>query len=175
MLHPLVKLEDRGVIEGKGLVATGMIYAGEVVSQLDPGQPMTAISDILTWPAEQRDAYFVHAYQCSATHYVAEAGIDKHMNHSCDPNTWWLDNDTMIARRDILPGEEITYDYATTEIALDFEMTCLCGTTLCRSVITNHDYQRADWQARFGDRLPEHTREAIARHNANRTTESAAD
>jgi SET domain-containing protein len=175
MLHPLVKLVDWGVIEGKGLVATGLIRAGEVVSRLDPDQPMVAISELLTWPDERRETYFVHAYQCSATHYVAENGIDKHMNHSCDPNTWWIDNDTMVARRDIQPGDEITYDYATTEIALDFEMTCLCGTEACRGLITNRDYQRPDWQARFGDHLPEHTREAIARYNASRASEPAAD
>lgn len=36
-------------------------------------------------------------------------------NHSCDPTTWFVDDITMNARRDILPGEEITYDYSTTE------------------------------------------------------------
>ena len=35
-------------------------------------------------------------------------------NHSCDPTTWWVDDITLVARRDILPGEEITYDYGTT-------------------------------------------------------------
>src|SRR5689334_22426595 len=36
-------------------------------------------------------------------------------NHSCDPTTWFEDDITMTARRDIAEREEITYDYSTTE------------------------------------------------------------
>jgi hypothetical protein len=149
------------VIEGKGLVARGLIRAGEMVSRLEPDQPMFAIADVLTWPQDRQDELLHYAYQCSATHVVAEQGIERYMNHSCDPNTWWEDNDTMIARRDILPGEEITYDYATTEIRIPFQMTCRCGSAQCRGTVTNLDYQDAQWQQRYGSYLPDHTREAI--------------
>lgn len=162
MLHPLVQLVEFGVIEGKGLVAVGLIRAGEVVSRLDPDQPLTPVEEILSWPAEKRDRFLIHSYQVSETHFVTEAGIDKHMNHSCDPNMWWIDDNTMIARRDIHPGEEITYDYATTELAVEFSMECRCGTEICRKTITHLDYQSPEWQARFGDHLPSHTRKAIA-------------
>jgi hypothetical protein len=37
------------------------------------------------------------------------------MNHSCDPNTWFVGDTKMTARRDIEPEEELTYDYATTD------------------------------------------------------------
>lgn len=162
MLHPFVSLSDKDVVAGMGLVATGLIRKGEVVSRLEPNQPMYTIAEILTWPPEELETFFVHAYQCSETHYVSEAGNERFMNHSCDPNTWWLDDDTMIARRDILPGEEITYDYATTELAIDFEMTCGCHSPICRGVISNRDYLSTEWQERFGEHLPAHTRKAIA-------------
>lgn len=161
MLHKHVKLVDRGVIEGKGLVATGVIRKGEVVSRLEPDQPMIEIAEVLTWTEEAQDELLHYGYQCSATHIVSEQGDEKYMNHSCDPNTWWRDDDTMIARRDIQPGEEITYDYATTEVAIPFEMPCNCGSSICRGVIRNTDYRDPIWQARFGQHLPRHTLQAI--------------
>lgn len=163
MLHPLVKCVDRGVIEGRGLVAQGLIRAGEVVSRLEPDQPKFPIDEVLTWTPEAQDALLLHAYQCSDTHLVQEEGDERYMNHSCDPNTWWADDDTMVARRDIYAGVEITYDYATTEIVIPFEMPCACGSPLCRGVVTNRDYLDADWQARFGRHLPGHTLRAIER------------
>ena len=162
MLHPLIILTDDHVVAGEGLVATGWIRKGEIVSQLEPNQPMYLVEDILTWPPEKLEPFFVHAYQCSETHYVSEEGIERFMNHSCDPNTWWLDDDTLVARRDIAPREELTYDYSTTEIAVDFAMECLCGSPDCRGVITNKDYLDPAWQKRFGAYLPAHTRKVIA-------------
>lgn len=166
MLHEYIQRAGTDVIDGQGLIATGLIRAGEVVSRLEPNQPMYRISEVATWSPEAQDALLHHGYQCSETHIVSEQGDEKYMNHSCDPNTWWADDDTMVARRDIHAGEEITYDYATTEISLPFQMTCCCGSALCRGQVTHLDYRRTDWQARFGDHLPQHTRKAIAAHNA---------
>lgn len=161
MLHKHIKLVDRGVIQGKGLVAQGLIRAGEVVSKLEPDQPTTPISEILTWTEAKQNELLHYSYQCSETHFVSEQGPEKYMNHSCDPNTWWQDDDTMIARRDIQPGEEVTYDYATTELAIPFEMACRCGSDMCRGTITHRDYLDSAWQKRFGEHLPAHTRKAI--------------
>ena len=107
MLHPQIRLFDDEVISGKGLVTIGFIRAGEVVSRLEPNQPMRLIQDVATWSQEEQTALLHYSYQCSATHIVSEQGDERFMNHSCDPNTWWVDDDTMIARRDIHPGEEV--------------------------------------------------------------------
>ncbi len=163
MLHPNIRLVDRGVIEGKGLVAQGVIHAGEVVSRLEADQPMVLIAEVKTWSEEAQDELLHYGYEVSETHIVQEQGDERFMNHSCDPNTWWLDDETMIARRDIQPGEEITYDYATTEIQIDFEMNCRCGSPNCRGVVTNKDHLKPEWQAIYGDHLPIHTRKAIKR------------
>ncbi|MDX1991377.1 MAG: SET domain-containing protein [bacterium] len=162
MLHPLIEVVDLGVIEGKGLIARGLIREGEVVSRLEPGQPHVQIADVMTWPQEEQDKLLHYGYQCSETEIVNEQGPERFMNHSCDPNTWWLDDDTMVAMRDIQPGEELTYDYATTEITIPFQMKCYCNAATCRKVITNEDYQNPEWQARFGEHLPNHTKKAIA-------------
>jgi hypothetical protein len=71
-------------------------------------------------------------------------------NHSCDPNTWWVDAVTLVARRDIRPGEEVTNDYGTST-GTDFEMVCSCGAAVCRGVVTGEDWRREDLQERYGD------------------------
>jgi hypothetical protein len=60
---------------------------------------------------------------------------EDHMNHGCDPSTR-IDFDSMkfVALRDIKKGEEITYNYLTTEYDLvkdreDFD--CKCGSKNC--------------------------------------------
>lgn len=163
MLHPYLKLVGHGVIHGSGLIAQGLIREGEIVSQLEPNQPKIPISEVLTWSEEQQEELLHFSYQCSDTHYVSEEGREKFMNHSCDPNTWWGDSDTMIARRDIQPGEEITYDYSMTELAIPFVMACSCGSPNCRGTISNEDYLDAAWQAQYGNHLPQHTLNAITR------------
>ncbi len=70
---------------------------------------------------------------------------DEDMNHSCDPNVWFHDEVTLIARRDIYPGEEIVIDYAMfnggqlgdLDSVLPFE--CNCGASLCRHRIISDD------------------------------------
>jgi SET domain-containing protein len=162
MLHPNIAVVENEVIHGKGLIATGIIKAGEMISRLTPNRPVYPIKEVLTWSQEEQDNLLIYGYQLDDEYIVLEAEPDRYMNHSCDPNTWWIDSDTMIARRDILPGEEITYDYATTEITIPFEMPCGCGTAICRKKVTNLDYLDLNWQARFADYLPAHTRKAIA-------------
>ncbi|KAE9546484.1 hypothetical protein FO519_010304, partial [Halicephalobus sp. NKZ332] len=79
----------------------------------------------------------------------------------------WIDDDTQIASRDILPGEEVTYDYATSEVEFPLTMECYCGSPNCRKVVTNLDHRDPAWQAKYGDMLPRHTLKAIAEWNAS--------
>jgi hypothetical protein len=44
----------------------------------------------------------------------------------------------MTARRDIQPGEELTYDYCTSDTVLATRLsTCYCGSSLCRGMATS--------------------------------------
>ncbi|GIK27417.1 MAG: SET domain-containing protein-lysine N-methyltransferase [Chloroflexi bacterium] len=161
MLHPHVVVAEGETIHGKGLVATALILAGEVVSRLEPFQPHYAIADVMLMSSEEIDHVLHIAYQNSATTLVAEQGDERFMNHSCDPTTWWADDNTLVARRDIQPGEELTYDYATTDITIPFEMTCRCGAANCRGVVTNLDHLNPDWQRQYGEMIPAHTLAAV--------------
>jgi hypothetical protein len=166
VLNPKIALVEDNVIHGKGLVATDFIKKGEFISRLGADRPKYAIADVLKWSAEEQEALTLYGYQCDDDTIVVEAIPDRYMNHSCDANTWWSDDDTMIAQRDIVPGEEITYDYATTEITLPYEMNCRCGTSLCRRRVTHLDYQLPEWQARYDGHVPGHTQRAIERSRA---------
>lgn len=47
--------------------------------------------------------------------YVLISAPSRPTHCSCDPNTWFVGDTKMTARRDIEPEEELTYDYATTD------------------------------------------------------------
>lgn len=109
-------------ISGKGLFATSLIKANEVVVSWHP--------KVLS--REQADAL-----PKSEQHYLYPDGDDvlymqapeRYMNHSCEPNTQVVGKSD-VAIRDIEPGEEITSDYMDLETE---NFVCQCGSQNCRS------------------------------------------
>ena len=87
-------------------------------------------------------------------------GWDYYVNHSCDPTVWMADEVAVIARRTILPGEEICGHYAVWESNPAYRVDpCQCGTPQCRDRFSGEDWQRAGVQARYRDHfLPYITR-----------------
>ncbi len=62
--------------------------------------------------------------------------LDDCVNHSCDPNTGFLDGDAVLyALRDIAAGEEIVWDYSTSIGWLGWTLECLCGSINCRGTV----------------------------------------
>ena len=83
---------------------------------------------------------------------IEERGDDDtyFMNHSCDPNVWMKDAITLVARRDILRGEELTADYALWEGGNYIsQWNCVCGSSLCRKRITGQDWKIPLLQKRY--------------------------
>jgi hypothetical protein len=81
--------------------------------------------------------------------------LDENLNHSCDANAWLSDEVTLIARRDIAAGEEITMDQGTwnfdeTEYTVDAE-DCTCGSNICRRRLTEADWQLPAVQVQYKD------------------------
>jgi len=164
MLHPAIEARSFGTIHRTGLVATRKIAAGTVVWELD--EPTYTMEQIRAWPEARRRAFKWYGFQCGHDRYSLPEGLSRDVNHSCDPNTWWVNNHALAARRDIEADEEVTYDYATCDIDLAFSMKCSCGAADCRGVITNRDYLDLGWQKRYGAHLPEHVLAAIAASRA---------
>lgn len=81
-----------------------------------------------------------HALQIGPSTYLEPSGLlDDFVNHSCDPNTGIRQDDEgrviLFALRPIRKGEEITFDYATTQSGGHSSMPCLCGASNCRGII----------------------------------------
>ncbi|HUC23533.1 MAG TPA: SET domain-containing protein-lysine N-methyltransferase [Streptosporangiaceae bacterium] len=73
------------------------------------------------------------------------------INHSCDSALWFRDAFTLEARRLVLPGDELTLDYALLESDDSYRpaWTCHCGAAGCRSSVTGRDWMRSDLQSRY--------------------------
>ena len=82
-----------------------------------------------------------------------EPSLDENLNHSCDPNAWLADEVTLVARRDIAPGDEITLDQGTWNFD-DGEYTwdaapCGCGARDCRRTLTENDWMLPEIRKRY--------------------------
>ncbi|MEV0731459.1 hypothetical protein [Polymorphospora sp. NPDC050346] len=68
---------------------------------------------------------------------------------------------TVVARRPIPAGEELTIDYATLTGTETWSMTCRCGSPLCRQTVTGRDWRlpelqdayRGHWMSWLAERI----------------------
>ncbi|MBI4706828.1 MAG: SET domain-containing protein-lysine N-methyltransferase [Candidatus Omnitrophica bacterium] len=74
---------------------------------------------------------------------------DDFFNHSCNPNAGINGQIVMVAMRNILRGEEITYDYAMTDAEFDYSFKCSCGQKNCRKIVTTKDWKIPSLQKRY--------------------------
>ena len=56
---------------------------------------------------------------------------------------------SVVALRDIYPGEEVCFDYAMSDSVPYDEFTCACGELNCRGRVTGNDWMLPDLQARY--------------------------
>jgi len=162
--------------KGLGLFAIDRIVKGEVVWKhcVDPHGRQTAriytkdeVEEI--WK-DDLDWFWHWAYRCGENSYLGPASKESPMqeatyyqNHSCDPSTWWENETTLVARRDLEPGDEITYDYGTSE-SNEEELGlvgCLCGSGNCRGEIRGNDHLRPELIERYGRHFQPYLRERV--------------
>lgn len=70
------------------------------------------------------------------------------INHSCEPNLGLISATRLVARREIAVGEELTYDYATSDSVPYDEFDCACATPSCRGTIRGNDWSQTDFRLR---------------------------
>jgi hypothetical protein len=63
-----------------------------------------------------------------------------YMNHSCAPNCGVRGSVVVVARRSIALGEELTFDYGTTD-SDRWTLECACGARTCRGRMTGDDWR----------------------------------
>lgn len=71
------------------------------------------------------------------------------LNHSCDPNCGASGTSSIVAMRDIQPGEELTFDYAMTDQSKYDEFKCACMNANCRKKITGNDWNINELQSKY--------------------------
>jgi hypothetical protein len=71
------------------------------------------------------------------------------INHSCEPNVGLRGQISVVAMREIMPGEEVCFDYAMTDSSDYDEFECHCGTPGCRKRITGTDWKLPELHQRY--------------------------
>lgn len=120
-------------IHGLGAFAGATIQKHEVISTLQGAWRRRNFKDA---PSAR--------WRCWLTHYsfrnwrtkvtLLQRGPMKFVNHSCDPNIEWLENDFCIALRRIAKGEELVEDYGRF-VAPGYGVRCKCGSRKCTGTI----------------------------------------
>jgi len=156
---------NHGGIAGRSWFAGEDIKEGELVWWPDEELNEKYTSDypaelvLSTWPADKQGiAYEVSPGVMNApridldweTEIPQELMEDFCINHSCNANVWFHPTENkFLARRDIKTGEEITYDYGTTECNPKWTMDCLCGLECCRGRITGDEWKKPEFRKAF--------------------------
>jgi D-alanine-D-alanine ligase len=142
-----------------GIYAAQAITAGQVIIHYEE-RPHVLVSKSHAqkrWNDDQKQWFAQYAYPLSDEIYVMWSSDPKEwkpINHSCDPNAW-LEGLNLVARRDIVQGEQITMDYATFCGELMEEFVCNCGSAQCRGVIRGGDYA-APYLEPYGEHLSDY-------------------
>jgi len=138
----------KSAIQGRGLFARRPIRKGEIVAikgghvydarTLAKVKRRIAVSYI-----QIADRFFIGALT------AAEVARNKiFINHSCAPNLGIRGQIMYVARRDIVAGEELTYDWAMEEHG-HARALCRCGAPRCRRVLTGRDWMIPRLQRRY--------------------------
>ncbi len=146
-ISPRIKIRS-STIDGREMFATAPIKAGEKVVVFggvytdDEGARKAQIDKkklVMHW---DDDLYSVEERGDDDSYFI---------NHSCDPNIWMQDAFTLIARRAIQKGEELTADYALWEADANFvtKWECHCNSPLCRKRVTGNDWRIKELQERY--------------------------
>jgi hypothetical protein len=134
-------------LHGRGTFATAPVLGGEIVTiwehrVLSPADVDDATPGELWLRADGRYIWLPPNDPTMAEHFL---------NHSCDPNVWMEDEVTLVARREIGAGEELTADYALWEMDREWisRFQCRCGSGACRGILRGRDYESPELQRRY--------------------------
>jgi hypothetical protein len=137
-------LTDKCEVRNRDVAGGHVVFARAVI---DPGELIGvwsgriigrgALDDL---PEEIRH----HTVQVEENLFLASLSTDEppdFINHSCEPNAGLDGQITIVALRRILPGEEVTIDYAMCDGSPYDEFDCACGSKTCRGKVTGDDWR----------------------------------
>ena len=116
------------------LIASCTIEKGDVILSIE-GKIQTTPSK---YSIQKNKTEHIHPYSDRSDDIESEW---KYINHSCNPNSFLaIDENLIIARRNILSGEEIRFNYNTTEYKLSAPFQCKCKSENCIGEIKGFRY-----------------------------------
>lgn len=131
---------------GWGVFVCRHIRAGEIVGawggEIRTAKELSQLPDDIKRHSVQVEEGY---YQIALPPYEPA----EYINHSCDPTVGMAGQITLVAIRDLVPGEEICLDYAMCDGSPYDEFDCTCGSSLCRGRVTGDDWRRPDLQRRY--------------------------
>jgi hypothetical protein len=130
--------------KGRGVFAAKPIRRGELLAVW--GGDVLTRAELEREPPSQR-----LVLQIDEDHFLLSTceGPADWINHSCAPNSGLLGQVSLVALRDIAVGEEICFDYATSDGCDYDEFECCCGARECRGRIGGDDWRKPELQQRY--------------------------
>lgn len=134
-------------ILNSGLYATKNYSVGDTVWEYKSNPSVFKLSstEIDNLAKTDYDCFTRYCWQNDEDEWEGTIGDPKcdevnFLDHSCDPNLHFLNDDTLIARYDIKKGDKLTIDYAMCDTRFaEFDDPCYCGSAKCRKFIKNTD------------------------------------
>jgi hypothetical protein len=124
---------------GRGIFATRRLEVGELVSMW--GGIVMTLDELAALPEHERDYAVQIEEGLVLTTPILEASSADFINHSCEPNLGLDGPISLRVIREILPGDELSFDYAMTDSTPLLELDCSCGAALCRGRVTSEDWR----------------------------------
>ncbi|MBI9045338.1 MAG: SET domain-containing protein [Anaerolineaceae bacterium] len=157
-LSPKLIIVNKPDLNGKGVIATKSVEKDELIAVWS-GVIMNS-AQLLEIPDENRQ----HSVQVEDGFFLVSINVDEppdYINHSCDANVGMRGQICLIAMRKILPGEEVTIDYAMVDTIPYDEFRCACGSEKCRGAFTADDWMLPEIRERYRGYFAPHVQRKI--------------
>ncbi|MBD0389639.1 MAG: SET domain-containing protein [Nostoc sp. C3-bin3] len=132
--------------KGRGVFAKKKFAKGETV--------------VVGIPTEEVPERTIYSFQMDFNLYVNLNEPAVVVNHSCDPNTGVKNNQfggyNFVALGDIEAGEEITWDYETTEYESIAIHRCLCESLSCRGKTLGFKFREQMLRDTYGEYIADY-------------------
>ncbi len=147
-INPKLIVEVASSQTGQQVVASQLISKDEVLAVF--GGRIVHQSQLSRLSFEQvrtalqvEDQFYLAAIESPGPAYA--------FTHCCNPNAGFHGQITLVAIRDIKPGEVVCFDRAMFQSGLSASTPCTCGSTNCRQKISSQDWLNAELWERYNN------------------------
>ncbi|MEI8230473.1 MAG: SET domain-containing protein [Candidatus Peregrinibacteria bacterium] len=150
-IHP--SLEVRTVPFGKGLFTTKRIKKDEILVIF--GGYIFSFAEELLFPRGMRDfAHQISPKFVMGVRKRSELQPVDYINHSCSPNAGFKGQIFLVAMKDLIKDEQISFDYCmvlskATGVKKAYKFSCHCCSPECRKVVTWNDWKNPLLQEKY--------------------------